>query len=207
MEKRVVISGLTPRPVWPANWGGVTVTESISFAATEFYSADETRKATSSAPSLPIVLLSLLFLLLFVHAQSDWEIAKFVVVLSKFYNDHRSMTFYKLCISNICAFIYKNEKLIHYIFNNIKLLSRWYHLTFGWKKECFLRNYLTFELGIWNCQLKRFLYIVNHKNLCKTYKKAIFLIGIKSYKIWLQNWCVLYQNNWELFYYCFMKIY
>lgn len=30
VEKRVVISGLTPRPAWPANWGGVTVTESIS---------------------------------------------------------------------------------------------------------------------------------------------------------------------------------
>lgn len=30
MEKRVVISRLTPRPAWPPNLGGVTVTESIS---------------------------------------------------------------------------------------------------------------------------------------------------------------------------------
>lgn len=50
MEKRVVISRLTPRPAWPPNRGGVTVTESIS--ARSIFFPDTVQLLSLSSPIL-----------------------------------------------------------------------------------------------------------------------------------------------------------
>lgn len=52
MEKRVVISRLTPRPTWPPNLGGVTVTESISVRSRSIFFPDTVQLLSLSSPIL-----------------------------------------------------------------------------------------------------------------------------------------------------------